>query len=169
MLDDVAQAVGLSLKPGLDLVLVGETQGWLGQSLWLREIAGPGGRRAAAGRPGGRAPQRRCGARLDPAGRWSPPATTCSDGGLLVAVAEMAMAGGTGATLAAGPAGLPAHGCWFGEDQARYLLAVPDGAALLAAAQAAGVRRTRIGRSGGEALVLPGGPVHIRREPGGGA
>ena len=40
VLDDVAQAVGLACQPGLDLVLVGETRGWLGQSLWLREIAG---------------------------------------------------------------------------------------------------------------------------------
>jgi phosphoribosylformylglycinamidine synthase len=37
------------------------------------------------------------------------------------------------------------------------VLAVADGAGLLAAAQAAGVPAARIGRSGGEALVLPGG------------
>ena len=40
VLEDVAQATGLALPPGLDLVLIGETRGWLGQSLWLREIAG---------------------------------------------------------------------------------------------------------------------------------
>jgi phosphoribosylformylglycinamidine synthase subunit PurL len=34
---------------------------------------------------------------------------------------------------------------------------VRDGAALLAAAQSAGVPATRIGHSGGEALVLPDG------------
>ena len=40
VLEDAAQAVGLALSPWLDLVLVGQTKGWLGQSLWLREVAG---------------------------------------------------------------------------------------------------------------------------------
>ena len=35
-----AKAVGIALPPWLDLVLIGRTQGWLGQSLWLREMAG---------------------------------------------------------------------------------------------------------------------------------
>ena len=47
-----------------------------------------------------------------------------SDGGLLVAIAEMAMAGGIGASI--GLAGLPdAIPFWFGEDQARYVIAAP--------------------------------------------
>jgi phosphoribosylformylglycinamidine synthase len=69
----------------------------------------------------------------------------------------MAMASGTGASLLPGPDATPAHAYWFGEDQARYVLAVTDAAALLAAAQAAGVPAASLGRSGGEALVLPGG------------
>ena len=40
MLDDAAKAVGIALRRWLDIVLVGATKGWLGQSLWLREIAG---------------------------------------------------------------------------------------------------------------------------------
>ena len=46
-----------------------------------------------------------------------------SDGGLLVAVAEMALAGGLGVALDAAPEGLPAHAVWFGEDQGRYVVA----------------------------------------------
>ena len=46
-----------------------------------------------------------------------------SDGGLLVALAEMAMASGIGAELEAPP--LTPHAFWFGEDQARYVLTVP--------------------------------------------
>src|SRR4029079_7872868 len=42
-----------------------------------------------------------------------------SDGGLLVALAEMSMASGIGAVLHAAPDDLPAHAFWFGEDQAR--------------------------------------------------
>ena len=51
-----------------------------------------------------------------------------SDGGLLVAVAEMALAGGIGASLLGRSARIPAHAFWFGEDQARYVLAVADAA-----------------------------------------
>ena len=51
-----------------------------------------------------------------------------SDGGLLVAVAEMALAGGIGVRLSTGPRDIPGHAFWFGEDQGRYVLAVPDAA-----------------------------------------
>jgi len=155
VLEDARQAVGYALAPGLDLVLIGETAGWLGQSLWLREIAG---REEGAPPPVDLAAERRNGdfvrARIlagDVAASHD-----VSDGGLLVALAEMAIAGATGATLDAAPDSLPAHAFWFGEDQGRYVLAVRDSGALLAAAKAAGVPARRIGRTGGGALVLPG-------------
>ena len=50
-----------------------------------------------------------------------------SDGGLLVAVAEMAMAGGVGASIETGsarPHPEPLHAWLFGEDQGRYVIAV---------------------------------------------
>jgi phosphoribosylformylglycinamidine synthase len=156
VLEDAAQAIGLALRPDLDLVLIGATRGWLGQSLWLREVLG---REQGAPPPVDLAAERRNGdfvrARI-----LSGQVAAChdaSDGGLLVAVAEMAMGGGTGARLEAPPAGVPAHAWWFGEDQARYVLAVQDGAALLAAASAEGVPAQRLGRSGGGDLVLAGG------------
>jgi phosphoribosylformylglycinamidine synthase len=80
-----------------------------------------------------------------------------ADGGLLVTLAEMAMGAGCGATLAAPPAGIPAHAFWFGEDQGRYVLAVADAAPVLQAAAAAGVPAARIGRTGGGDLVLADG------------
>src|SRR4029077_4224010 len=40
VLEDAAQAAGLGLAACLDLILVGSDTAWLGQSLWLREIAG---------------------------------------------------------------------------------------------------------------------------------
>ncbi len=157
VLEDVAQAVGLALPPGCELVLVGGTRGWLGQSLWLREVAG---REEGAPPPVDLDAERRNGdfvrARI-----LAGAVRAChdlSDGGLLVAVAEMAMASGTGAPLAAPPAGLPPHAFWFGEDQGRYLLAVADAAPVLEAARAAGVPAMRLGPTGGGALVLPGGP-----------
>ncbi len=68
-----------------------------------------------------------------------------SDGGLLVALSEMAMAGRVGASLEAVPSGVPAHGYWFGEDQARYVFACPEGAAA-AVLKALGTPASRPGK-----------------------
>ncbi len=153
VLEDVKQAVGLALPPGMDLVAVGETRGWLGQSLWLRETAG---REEGAPPPVDLAAERRNGdfVRAQILAGSVRACHDASDGGLLVAVAEMAMASGTGAALLPAPEGVPENAFWFGEDQARYVLAVPDATPLLEAARAAGVPAARLGRSGGEALVL---------------
>jgi diguanylate cyclase (GGDEF)-like protein len=67
----------------------------------------------------------------------------------------MAMGSGIGAKLAPVPECIPAHGFWFGEDQARYVLAVADGAAMLAKASAAGVPARLIGAA--SLLDLPAG------------
>jgi phosphoribosylformylglycinamidine synthase len=156
VLDDARQAVGLGLPDGADLVLIGTTVGHLGQSLWLREIAG---REEGAPPPVDLAAERRNGdfvrARILAGAVLA--CHDCADGGLLVTIAEMAMATGVGVILAPVPAGIPEHAFWFGEDQGRYVLAVKDGAALLAAAAAAGIPARFLGRSGGGDLVLPDG------------
>ena len=157
VLEDAAQAVGLALAPGLDLVLVGNTAGHLGQSLWLREVAG---REDGPPPPVDLAAERFNGdfVRAQILAGKVHACHDVSDGGLLVAVAEMALGGNTGARLLPGPAGPAAHEFWFGEDQARYVLAVRDGAALLQAAAFAGVPAIRIGEAqhGGD-LTLPDG------------
>ena len=154
VLDDAAKAVGIAMPPWLDLLLIGATKGWLGQSLWLREISG---RQDGAPPPVDLEAERRNGDHvrgLIQAGT----ARAChdvSDGGILVAVAEMALAGNTGIRLFSHPREIPGHAYWFGEDQGRYLVAVPDGAAVIRAAEAAGVAAIRIGTSGGQDLTLP--------------
>ena len=156
VLEKAAQAVGLAMPTKGDLVLLGDTQGWLGQSLWLREIAG---REEGAPPPVDLVAERRNGDFVR--GRILAgevlASHDCADGGLLVALAEMAMGSGIGARLSPTPEGIPAHGFWFGEDQARYVLAVADGAALIAKAKAAGVPARLIGTAGGGDLVLPDG------------
>ena len=154
-IEDAARAVGIALAPGLDLVLIGETRGELGQSLWLREILK---REDGAPPPVDLAAERRNGDFVrGQIMRGSIVAShDIADGGLLVALAEMALAGGVGAALIA-PPDIAAHAFWFGEDQARYVLAARDGAALIAAAGAAGVPAARLGRSGGDHLTLPDG------------
>jgi phosphoribosylformylglycinamidine synthase subunit PurL len=156
VLEKAEQAIGLAMPAKGDLVLIGDTQGWLGQSLWLREIVG---REEGAPPPVDLVAERRNGDFVR--GRILAgevlASHDCADGGLLVALAEMAMGSGIGARLTAAPEGLPAHGFWFGEDQARYVLAVADGAALIAKARAAGVPARLIGVAGGGDLVLPDG------------
>ena len=81
-----------------------------------------------------------------------------------IALAEMCLAGGVGATLRV-PAEIGSRVGWlFGEDQGRYLLGVHDRDRrhLLDAAQAAEVSAREIGRSGGDALVIDGeGPISL--------
>jgi phosphoribosylformylglycinamidine synthase len=156
VLEDAARSVGIALAPGLDLVLLGTTAGWLGQSLWLREIAG---REAGPPPPVDLLAERRHGdfVRACIAGGTVRASHDLSDGGLLVAIAEMAMAGGCGVQLMAGPDSLAPHAFYFGEDQARYLVAVEDAAALLVEAAAAGVPARKIGHSQGSELILPDG------------
>ena len=63
-----------------------------------------------------------------------------ADGGLAVAVAEMCLASASGATVEVPAEAASVAGWWFGEDQGRYVLAVPAAmtADLLGAAAAAG-------------------------------
>ncbi len=156
VIDDAALAVGIAPGAGDELVLIGATAGWLGQSLWLREIAG---REDGPPPPVDLAAERANGDFVRGeilAGR----VVAChdlSDGGLLVALAEMAMAGDTGLALDAAPEGMGAHEFWFGEDQARYVLAVADAPALLDRAAAAGIAARRLGRCAGTDLTLAGG------------
>ena len=89
-----------------------------------------------------------------------------SDGGLLVALAEMAMASGIGAELERADRRSPAHAFWFGEDQARYVVTADPGKAgrILDRARAAGVPAREIGATGGSELTVAGEqPVSITR------
>ncbi|SNS77760.1 MULTISPECIES: phosphoribosylformylglycinamidine synthase subunit PurL [unclassified Azospirillum] len=157
LLADGHKAVGLGFKNDGDVILlVGETEGHLGQSLYLREILGL---------EAGPAPavdleaEKRHGTfvRESIQAGLITASHDVSDGGLQVALAEMAMASGKGADLA----GLDG---WhiaelFGEDQGRYVLTVKpsDVDAVEAKAAEAGVTLTRIGTVGGDSLTAPGG------------
>jgi phosphoribosylformylglycinamidine synthase len=79
----------------------------------------------------------------------------CSDGGLAVALAEMAMASGIGAGIDA-PDGAAPIAAFFGEDQGRYVVTVTGASekSVLDRAAKAGVPVRRIGRTGGAELKL---------------
>jgi phosphoribosylformylglycinamidine synthase len=161
VLEDAALAVGLALPPWLDIVLIGATTGWLGQSLWLREVHG---REDGAPPPIDLAAEKANGdfVRTHILNGTIRACHDVSDGGVLVAIAEMAMASGIGARLSTHPRDIPGHAFWFGEDQARYLVAVPDHAGFTRIAEAAGIPAVRLGTSGGQDLTLPdGGTISI--------
>jgi phosphoribosylformylglycinamidine synthase II len=151
--DSSRRAVVGFCRTGDAIVLIGETKGHLGQSVYLREIEVL---EKGTAPPVDLALEKKNGdfvRALIEAGR-ADVVHDISDGGLLVAVAEMAMAGGIGATLEK-PEGIPAL---FGEDQARYLLALPVEAAktIVAEAKASGVKAEIIGTTGGVHLEAPG-------------
>ncbi len=77
----------------------------------------------------------------------------CSDGGLAVAVAEMAIAGDTGARLELDASAVE----WFSESASRVVLSVAPDAAdlLLGRAAVAGVPSMRLGSAEGDRLVAP--------------
>ena len=145
------------------LLLVGGAGGHLARSLYQREIEGreegpPPAVDLAAERRHGDFVRRQI-----ESGRVSA-CHDISDGGLLVALAEMALAaldaGRTVGARIAVPAGAPSAAGWFfGEDQARYLLSAPRGhaAALTAEAESASVPVAAIGSTIGAAFGATGG------------
>ncbi len=156
LLDDFTKSATLAFKRAGETILsIGATSGWLGQSVYLRDICG---REEGAPPPVDLVDEKRNGDFVR--GLIHDGLATAvhdlSDGGLLVALAEMAMAGKIGATLGKPPAGIPSHGSWFGEDQARYIVTVSAAqlSTVLAKATAANVPCSEIGTTGGAALVI---------------
>ena len=84
---------------------------------------------------------------------WVEAAHDVSEGGTLVAVAEMAMASGLGANLNRLAAGTASY---FGETCATYILAVPEPALILTHAGAEGIKASVIGTTGGDSLKVKG-------------
>jgi len=87
-----------------------------------------------------------------------------SDGGLIGAAADLALAGDCGVELDASSE-THAHVFLFGEDQARYLTAVADPVDLIAKAQAAGLHASVIGRAKGRDFTSTGPKGELFRIP----
>lgn len=148
LLADIDKMATIAFKSADEhIVLIGEEGSHLGQSLWLRYIAG---REEGPPPPVDLQLEKRNGdfvRELIADGKVSA-VHDIADGGLLVAIAEMALAGGIGAKLDELD-----HVRAFGEDQARYVVTTANSDALLAAALTAGVTARRIGVTGGGTLV----------------
>ena len=155
LLADYTKSATIAFKGTGDAILaVGERCGHLGQSIWLREIHG---REDGPPPPVDLKAERRTGEFVRSAierGLISA-CHDVSDGGMAVALAEMALASGIGAMInEAQPFGVA--GSFFGEDQGLYIVTVPDEALaeFLADAAAADVPADPIGRTVKDRLVF---------------
>ena len=167
LIDDYAKMMTMGFKQAGDtLYLMGPefwakpdpTRSHLGKSLWLQVVHGSEGGRTP---PTDLSIERNAGEivlELIEAGLVNA-VHDISDGGLAVALAEMAMAGGIGAEVEANTDYTAAQ-WWFGEDQGRYVISVPDTAAFNAQmakgtrdADTAAIGFRRLGTVGGYSLL----------------
>lgn len=158
LLEDYTKHTTLAFKrTGDAILLIGETKGWLGCSAYLATLLG---REDGAPPPVDLEAEKSIGAmvRMMIETGKANAVHDLSDGGLAVALAEMAMAGNLGAMIMDFDADMPKHALLFGEDQARYVI-------TCAADQASNVEVTLnsvqipakfIGVVGGNTLNLPG-------------
>jgi phosphoribosylformylglycinamidine synthase len=155
LLDQFNQSMTIAFKADDEAIfLVGETRGWLGRSVYLRDLCG----REEGGPPSvDLATEQRHGDLVRGLIRDGliTAAHDVSDGGLLVALAEMAIASGIGAVLEA-PSGILAHAFWFSEDQARYVITAKQSKPVLERAKAAGVLLAPLGATGGTLIAIAG-------------
>ena len=153
VLEDVSKMATIAFKDDGDAIFViGENNGHLGQSLWLRELHG---REDGAPPPVNLAKERTHAEfvrQLIHDGKVNA-VHDVADGGLLIALTEMALASGHGCVLEEIGDAFTA----FGEDQARYVVT----SAIADRIQAAGIPMTRIGTVGGKAVAGPGFDIAV--------
>ena len=139
------------------LVLIGPERGHLGQSLYMQILLDA---RLGAPPPVDLEAERQAGelVRKLIAEQTAKAVHDVSDGGLLIALTEMALASDLGLELTPYKGPLPLHAVLFGEDQGRYVIAVEgDGQPLLARAEDAAVPARIVAHTGGDAISLSDG------------
>jgi phosphoribosylformylglycinamidine synthase len=129
-------------------VVIGETRGHLGQSALLAEAFGI---EAGDAPPVDLAAEKRHGDFIRAHAKTFAACTDLGDGGLALAAFEMAEGAGLGVSLTSADIAT-----LFGEDQARYLVALPANRlpTLQTAAKAAGVPLAQVGQFGGSNVTL---------------
>ena len=151
LLADWSKAAGIGFtKAKSALMLVGGRCSHVGQSIWLREI---GGREDGFPPPVDLSKEKANAtfvrSMIDQGIITA--AHDISDGGMLVAVAEMALAGGMGCDIhLPGLQGASLPGIFFGEDQSRYIVEVTDPWKFEAMAGKMGVEVEILGTTGNE-------------------
>ena len=160
IMPDIDKRAAIALtREGDSLFVIGATTGHLGCSLYLRDVIGRASTDLGAPPPVDLAAEKSHGGfvrALVQNGLFTA-VHDVSDGGLLIALVEMAMAGGIGVNLS-NTTDVPDHAYWFGEDQGRYVVAVKAEHIdrFVADAQKAGVAIAELGKTGGSELTLDG-------------
>jgi len=155
LMEDWSKSATIAFKAeGEQLLLIGGKGRQLGQSLWLREIAG---------REAGDSPKVDLAAeckhgefvRALIADGLVTAVHDVSDGGTLVAATEMALAGNIGFVSLIGLSSAEA----FGEDQGRYIVTAGNeaAAAIRSRAEAAGIAVEQAGYTSGDAVMFDKG------------
>ena len=157
LMPDCSRHATLGFKPGDEVVvLIGAEAGHLGQSLYQEYATG---KLEGAPPPVSLEAERKAGDFVRGLVESGAAKTVhdVSDGGLLVALAEMALAGDRGFKYIPHPQ-LAAHASAFGEDQGLYLIAASAAAAeaIVKQAEAAGLPARWTARVEGDAISLPG-------------
>ncbi|UAJ12023.1 phosphoribosylformylglycinamidine synthase subunit PurL [Polymorphobacter megasporae] len=153
LIEDYARAMTMGFKrEGEAIWLVGAGAGHLGQSLWLRELHG---REDGPPPPVDLGAERAAGefVRILIEHGTATAVHDVSDGGLAVALAEMALAGKLGATITTPLTAAIA----FGEDQGRYLVTIDVGTDF----GDVPVPMIRVGTTGGDALAFGGDSIPL--------
>ncbi len=156
LMADVRRMATVALKrEGDALILIGDTRGSLGQSIYLREIEG--GETGPAPKVD-LAAEKKNGdfvRRLIETGR-ADTVHDVSDGGILCALAEMALAGNIGVEVGVAGTTVDAIPFFYGEDQARYLIAATPEEAIRIDDEArdAGIFVALIGKTGGDMITV---------------
>ena len=156
LVPDLAHVANIALKAeGNLLVVIGREGGHLGQSLYQLTVTG---KVEGAPPPVDLADEIKAGNLVRSLIRADKVRAVhdVSDGGLLVAVAEMALAGELGVHLFPYEGKLPTHAAWFGEDQGRYVVeASPELAEeIIERARLLALPARVVGTVGGDALSL---------------
>ena len=161
LLKDVAKTIGNSfVEVGEDIILIGNTLGHLGQSLYLREILG---REEGPPPPVNLATEKKNGDFVRAQIKASN-ITAChdvSDGGLLVALAEMTYKHGIGAALPTTNNQQLTAAFWFGEDQARYIITARNSHTILEQAKVSGVTAVILGKTQSATLEFAGQKIPV--------
>jgi len=164
LLEDWEKSATIVWDEGEDLVLIGHSNSHVGQSLWLDVCHG---RRAGAPPPVDLAAEKRAGEfirKLSGEGIVNA-IHDCSDGGAVIAIAEMALAANIGMTMTVVEEIPNPSAILFGEDQGRYIVSTCDPDWVQALANEAGLFAVEIGHTGGDALTFDlvgrGGPQSV--------
>ena len=151
LLEDLSKSATISLKRhDEDIILIGSCSGWLGQSIYLREIHGL---ETGAPPPLDLDEEKKNGdlvRNLIQQGFVSA-CHDVSDGGILIAIAEMALASNKDAMFLGvkikNPTDIPDHAFFFGEEQSRYILTSPDSNTILKIAKKHNVTAKILGKT----------------------